>query len=316
MKIVVLDGYALNPGDLDWDPIEKFGELTVYERTPVDLIVERCKEANIILTNKTPLKKEAFDKLQNVKLVGVLATGYNIVDIQAAKERDIPVCNVPAYGTASVAQHTFALLLELTNHVGVNAVSVSNGEWVKAKDWSYSKSPIIGLAGKVIGIVGFGNIGQQTARIAEAFGMKIIYNGPNKKNTSVSAEYVSLHELFAKSDFISLHCPLKADNTKFVDAQLLKLMKPSSVLINTSRGQLIEETDLAFALNNNIITGAALDVLSTEPPAADNPLLTAKNCIITPHTAWMAKEARQRILETTANNIQAFINNKPVNVVN
>jgi len=314
MNIVVTDGYTLNPGDLNWQAIEAFGQLTVYERTPVDLLIERCKTADIILTNKVPFSKETIQALENIKLISITATGYNIIDTNATKEKGITVCNVPDYGTDSVAQHTFALLLELVNGVGINSFSVKQGDWVKCKDFAFSKTPLIELSGKTIGIVGFGNIGQQTARIAKAFGMKVLYTGPNKKDTDLG-EYTDMQTLFVDSDFISLHCPLKPGNHQFVNKALLAKMKPSAFLINTARGQLIHEQDLADALNAGLIAGAALDVLSAEPPKESNPLLSAKNTVITPHNAWMSKEARQRIMSVTAKNIEAFVNKRPINVV-
>ena len=313
-KIVVTDGYTLNPGDLSWDPIKLFGNLTVYDRTKPEEIVERCKDANIILTNKVPVTEANMAEMPQLKMIGVTATGYNIIDVQAAAKRKIVVCNVPAYGTASVAQHTFALLLELTNQVGKHAASVAAGEWVKAPDFSYQLTPITELAGKTLGIVGWGNIGQQTARIAQAFDMQVLYYNPSKKENAF-AQQVPMHELFAKSDFISLHCPLKPDNMGFVNHELIQVMKPSAFIINTSRGPLINEQDLADALNSNRIAGAALDVLSTEPPSAQNPLLTAKNCLITPHIAWVSKEARQRVMDTTIANVEAFFQQKPVHKV-
>jgi glycerate dehydrogenase len=315
MKIVVTDGYTLNPGDLSWQSIEAFGELTIYERSPENSLIERCREAKIILSNKTVFRKETLDQLPKTKLISVLAAGYNVIDIKAAREKGIAVCNAPGYGTATVAQHTIALLLELTNHVGLNAASVANGEWLTAKDWCYGKTTIIELAGKTLGIVGFGNIGEKVAEIATALGMKIIYYSANKKAPRL-AEFVDLETLFQQSDVISLHCPLKPDNYQFVNKEMLQLMKPSAFLINTARGQLINEQDLADALNKIQIAGAALDVLSKEPPDKSNPLLSAKNCMITPHNAWMSKEARKRILDITAKNIEAFLRSKPVNVVN
>jgi glycerate dehydrogenase len=314
LKIVVTDGYTLNPGDLSWEPIQQFGELTVYDRTKPQEIVDRCRDANIILTNKVPFNEAALAELPQLKMIGVTATGYNIIDVPAATKRNIVVCNVPAYGTDSVAQHTIALLLELTNQVGKHAASVAAGDWVKAPDFSYRKTPITELAGKTFGVIGWGNIGQQTARIAQALGMNIIYHNPSKKENAFGT-WAPLPELFAQSDFISLHCPLKPENTGFVNADLIALMKPSAIIINTSRGPLINEQDLADALNTGRIAGAALDVLSAEPPAAQNPLLTAKNCIITPHNAWISKEARQRIMKTTIANIEAFLQQKPINRV-
>jgi glycerate dehydrogenase len=314
INIVVTDGYTLNPGDLSWKPFEAMGELTVYDRTKPAEIVERCAAATIVLTNKVPFNEATINQLPNLKMIGVTATGYNIIDVQAAAQKGIVVSNVPAYGTASVAQHTIALLLELTNQVGKHAASVAAGEWVKAPDFSYQKAPVTELAGKTLGIVGWGNIGEQTARIALAFGMEILYYNPNKKENAF-APWAPLPELFAKSDFISLHCPLKPENTGFVNNELLKVMKRSACIINTSRGPLINEQHLADALNNGQIAGAALDVLSTEPPPADNPLLSAKNCIITPHNAWISKEARQRVMDVTFDNVAAFLNGSPINKV-
>ena len=315
MKIVVTDGYTLNPGDLSWDAIHSFGELVVYERTPEALIAERCTDADIVLTNKVPLTKDTLQKLPQLKLISVLATGYNVIDTIAAKEQGIIVCNAPAYGTASVAQHVFALLLELTNHVGRNANATAAGKWQQSIDWCFTEAPLMELDGKTMGIVGFGNIGQQTARIATAFGMNIIYFNPSNKGTHLGTP-VDVDTLFAQSDVISLHCSLNAGNHGFVNKDLLHKMKPSAIIINTARGQLINEHDLAEALNNNVIGGAALDVLSKEPPLLDNPLIGAKNCIITPHTAWISKEARQRIMDITAANIKAFLQDQPIHVVN
>jgi glycerate dehydrogenase len=315
IQIVVTDGFTLNPGDLNWKQIESLGELKVYDRTPANVIIDRCSEADIVLTNKAPFNAATLAQLPRLKMISVTATGYNVVDVQAAREKGIVVSNVPAYGTASVAQHTFALILELTNHVGMHAASVANGEWVKAPDWCYQKTTITELAGKTMGIVGWGNIGQQTAHIAQAFGMQVLYYNPSPK-PGAFATFTDLPTLFAQSDIVSLHCPLKPDNAGFINNDLLQLMKPSAYLINTSRGQLINEAHLADALNNNLISGAALDVLSAEPPMPDNPLLAANNCIITPHNAWLSKEARQRVMDRTAENVSAFLNGSPVHVVN
>lgn len=314
MKIIVTDGYTLNPGDLSWEQIQRFGELTVYDRTKPSAIIDRCRDANIILTNKVPLNEATIAELPHLKMIGVTATGYNIIDVQAAAKRNIVVCNVPAYGTASVAQHTIALLLELTNQVGRHAASVAAGEWVKSPDFSYQKTSITELAGKTLGIVGWGNIGEQTARIAQALGMHIIYYNPSVKEKAW-AKWYPLPGLFAESDVVSLHCPLKPENMGFVNADLIALMKPSAFIINTSRGPLINEADLADALNSGRIAGAALDVLSAEPPAAQNPLLGAKNCLITPHIAWVSKEARQRVMDVTVQNISAYLTLMPQNVV-
>jgi len=314
MKIVATDGYTLNPGDLSWEKIKALGELIVYERTPVEQIVERCKDAEIVLTNKTPFSRETLASLPRLKLISVTATGYNIIDTVAARDKGIIVSNTPAYGTASVAQHVFALLLEWSNHVGLNARSTAAGKWQRSADWCYTEGPVTELDGKILGIVGYGHIGQQTARIGQAFGMKIIYNSPHPKATN-PGESVDLATLFAKSDFISLHCPLTKDNGEFVNKQLLATMKPTAILINTARGQLISEQDLADALNAGVIAGAALDVLSKEPPPESNPLLKARNCIITPHNAWISKEARERIMHITETNIAAFLKDSPVNRV-
>lgn len=314
MNIIVIDGYALNPGDLNWKNITALGDVTIHERTSAENIYERCKDANIVLTNKVAFTRETIGKLDKLKLICVTATGYNIVDTAAAKEQGIMVCNVPAYGTASVAQHTIALLLELSNRVSVHSKSVADGEWVTAKDWCYTKAPIIELAGKTLGIVGMGHIGTQVAKIAAALGMHILYNSRTNKNLK-DYNFVDIPALFAKSDVVSLHCPLTAENTGFVNMALLQAMKPSAFIINTARGLLINEADLAEALNDAIIAGAALDVLSTEPPKADNPLLTAKNCVITPHNAWISKEARERVMAVTTENIKGFIQGQPVNRV-
>lgn len=312
MNIVVTDGYTLNPGDLSWESILALGNVTIYERTAAEDIYERCREADIILTNKVPFTKEVIEKLNSLKLICVTATGYNVIDTAAAKEKGIPVCNVPAYGTASVAQHTIALLLELSNRISVHSQSVANGEWVTANDWCYTKAPIIELAGKTLGIVGLGNIGRQVAMIAAALGMHILYNSRTDKKLS-SYTFTDIPTLFAQSDVVTLHCPSTAENTGFVNMELLKTMQSSAFIINTARGQLINEKDLANALDNNTIAGAALDVLSTEPPKADNQLLHAKNCIITPHNAWISREARKRVMAVTTENIKAFLEGKPVN---
>ncbi len=315
MKIVITDGYALNPGDMSWDPIRQIGDLKVYDRTSRAEIIERCKEAEIILSNKTEFSEESIGKLNNVRLISVLATGYNVIDISAAKNRGIVVCNVPAYGTESVAQHTFALILELANKISLHSASVAHGDWQQSPDYSYSIKPLIELAGKTLGIVGLGNIGLQTAKLANAFGSKVIYNSRNDKHTTLAA-FKSMEDVFSESDFISLHCPLTETNKEFVNKHFLQLMKPTAYLVNTARGQLINEQDLADALNNNDIAGAALDVLSKEPPDSSNPLLTAKNCVITPHNAWSTSEARQRIIDITVENIKAFLSGHPINVVN
>lgn len=313
-KIVITDGYTLNPGDLNWEGIRALGEITYYDRTAPAQVLEICKDADVIITNKTPITKEVIAAATQLKVIAVAATGYNVVDGVAARTRQIPVCNVPEYGTYSVAQHTWALLLELTNHVGVNMRSVALGEWSASLDFCYSKLPLIELAEKTIGIVGMGRIGQQVATIAQAMGMNVLYHARQPKPNWPHC--VSLNELFERSDVISLHCPQTADNIEFVNASLLSRMKRTAFLINTSRGLLINETDLANTLKENKISGAALDVLSKEPPLANHPLIGLPNCIITPHNAWLSKEARNRIMETTVKNIAMALQGKPQHVVN
>lgn len=314
MRIVITDGYTLNPGDLSWQPFEELGEVAYYDRTAANDVLERCKNADIIVTNKTPISSPVVDAAPELKMVAVTATGYNIVDIQAVKKRHIPVCNVPDYGTHSVAQHAFALLLEITNHVGANAASVQAGEWYRSPDWCYTKKPVMELKDKTIGIIGLGKIGRQVAMQAMAFGMHVIYH--RGKKPLKGAREVKLHELFMQADFISVHCPLTADNNAFINKELLELMKPTSYLINTSRGQLIAERELADALQKHKLAGAALDVLSAEPPLQPHPLIGLPNCIITPHNAWISLEARSRIMQTTFENVKAFMEGHPQNVVN
>lgn len=314
MKIVVIDSHTLNPGDLSWNELEKFGDVTLYDRTQSDEIINRCKHAETILTNKVPVSAATIESAKNLKLICVTATGFNIVDIEAAAKRNITVCNVPDYGTSSVAQHTFALILELANLVGLNSSLVSQGEWERSPDFCFSKGRITELQRKTIGIIGLGKIGTQVARLAAAFEMRVIYYSQNKKENSI-ATYADLSEVFSQSDILSLHCPLTRDNNQFVNRRLLSKMKPSAWLINTSRGQLINEKDLADALNTDQLGAAAVDVLSVEPPPATNPLLQAKNCIITPHTAWMSLEARERILRVTLENIDGYIKGQPQNLV-
>jgi len=314
MIIVVTDGYALNPGDLSWAGISKFGELQYYDRSLPDEVPSRCALADIIITNKTPISAETISGAKNLKLITVAATGYNIVDVQAAAKRKVPVCNVPSYGTDSVAQHTIALMLELTNRVGLHEQAVRKGEWQTADDWCFAKAPIIELARKKMGIVGMGRIGKKVAAIAQALGMDVLFFDPGKRMKGASSR--KLIELFSESDVISLHVPLKNGNEGFVNADLLDKMKPTAFLINTARGQLINEPDLVEALKNNTIAGAALDVLSKEPPPEYQPLIGLPNCIITPHNAWISFEARQRIMQTTVENIQKFLNGKAQHVVN
>lgn len=313
MKIIITDGYTLNPGDLSWNEYEKYATVECYHRTAQVETVARTFSADIIICNKTVIDADVINAASHLKMIAVTATGYNNVDTAAAKKKGITVCNVPGYGTQSVAQHCFALMLELTNHVGLHAASVARGEWQTAKDWCYSVKPIIELAGKTIGIVGMGKIGKQVAAIACAFGMRVLYHGGSGGETY--SKKVSLYDLFIQSDFVSLHCPLTSANNAFVNKELLGLMKPSSFLINTARGALINQKDLSQVLYQNKIAGAALDVLSTEPPLKNNPLMGLPNCIITPHNAWISKESRQRILEVTLQNITAFLQGTPQNVV-
>jgi glycerate dehydrogenase len=319
MQIVILDGYTLNPGDLSWKKFDQFGEITIFERTElkIETYIERCENAEVIIINKAGLVigDEILEQLPNLKLILVSATGYNIIDTISARKHNVTVCNVPGYGTNSVAQHTISLLLEITNRVGAHANSVANGSWPIAKDWCYTVSPIIELAGKTLGIIGMGNIGKKVAEIAKALGMYVIYHSNTDINVNF-AQHSDLENLLTSSDFISLHCPANDKTMKMVNADFLKKMKNSAFLINTSRGQLIDEKALANALNENIITGAALDVLSQEPPKADNPLLTAHNCLITPHNAWISFEARQRIMNILEENLKAYLSGKPINVVN
>ena len=314
MEIVITDGFTLNPGDLSWKALNELGKVKYYERTAAIETVTRCYNADIIIVNKTPITADVMEAAANLQLIAVTATGHNNIDTVAAARKNIKVCNVPAYGTYSVAQHVIALLLHLTNHVSMNAASVSNGEWQTAKDWCYSLQPIMELKDKVMGIVGFGKIGKQVAVIAQALGMKIIYY--RGKESLDNIQPVSLHELFMQSDVVSLHCPLTKDNRGFVNKELLGLMKSTSFLINTARGLLINEKDLGLALHQGRLAAAALDVLSTEPPEKNNPLIGLSNCIITPHTAWISAEARGRVMQVTLENIKAFLNGAPQNVVN
>jgi len=316
MRIVVLDGYTLNPGDLSWAGLHELGQCQIHDRTSPDDIVRRAQEAEIVLTNKTQLSKETLAQLPKLRYIGVLATGYNVVDVKAAHKQNICLTNIPAYGTASVAQMVFAHLLNLTQHVAEHGQSVQAGDWSRSRDFCYWNFPLVELAGLTMGIIGLGRIGQTTARLALDFGMKVIYFDVEKSITpQVDAQAVDLDTLFQESDVVSLHCPLTDSNFRLVNEQRLKLMKPTAFLINTSRGPLIDERALADALNTGKIAGAGLDVLSREPPEADNPLLKAKNCYITPHIAWATRAARQRLMDIALTNIRAFLNGKPQNVV-
>lgn len=317
VNIVVLDGYTLNPGDLDWTGLEQLGNLTVYDRTKTEEIIRRAIDADILLTNKTPIASDTLSKLPKLQYIGVLATGYDNVDVEMAKKQGVIVTNVPTYSTESVAQFVFALLLELCHKVQKHSQAVYNEEWTHSPDFSFTRSPLIELANKTIGIIGLGRIGKQTAKIAQAFGMHVLSVGSGRRTPPKvdGVEWVEMDELLKKSDVISLHCPLTSSTEKLMNAERLALMKRSAFLINTSRGQLIEEQALADALNDGHIAGAALDVLSTEPPEADNPLFGARHCIITPHIAWATEEARRRLMEIAVNNVRSFLENKPVHVV-
>ncbi|MCF8018652.1 MAG: D-2-hydroxyacid dehydrogenase [Vallitaleaceae bacterium] len=318
MKIVVLDGYTLNPGDLTWDRLMGLGEVVIYDRTREDQIVERVGDCEIVFTNKTPLSKDTLLKLPKVKYIGVLATGYNVVDTQAAKALNMIVTNIPTYGTTAVAQFVFAHLLEICHHVWEHSEAVKQGTWGKSQDFCFWKYPLVELAGKTMGIIGMGRIGQTTAKIAMAFGMNVLAVDAYQNETLVNAQfkYVELYDMFANSDVISLHCPLLESTQGIINSINIAKMKDGVIIINTSRGPLIVEEDLAEALNNGKVAGAGLDVLSVEPAKDDNPLLKAKNCIITPHIAWAPKESRERLLNIAVDNLIEYTKGNPVNVVN
>lgn len=317
MNIVVLDGFTLNPGDLTWQELEALGELRVYDRTPGELTVRRAKGAEIVLTNKVTLDRPVIESLPDLKYIGVLATGYDVVDLEAANEHGITVTNVPTYGTQSVAQMVFAHLLNLTQHVAHHAETVRQGRWATSPDWCYWDYPLIELAGLVMGVLGFGRIGQNTAKIALAFDMKVIAYDPFVKDSPMeSVTMVDLDTLFRQSDVISVHTPLTAETEGMVNAELLRKMKKEAFIINTSRGAVINEQDLATALNEGWIAGAGLDVLSEEPPAMDNPLLRAPNVYITPHISWATRSARARLMKIAIENVRAFLQGQPQNVVN
>jgi glycerate dehydrogenase len=318
MKIVVLDGHALNPGDLSWEPLRALGELQVFDRTSGDQIVERAQDAEIVLTTKTHLSAQILRQLKNTLYIGVLFTGYDVVDVKAARELAITVTNIPTYGTASVAELTFALLLELCHHVALHSEVARAGEWSRSVDFTVWKTPLIELAGKTIGIIGLGRIGRRVTEIALAFELQVI--AADEVRSTVPDwphfRWCEIDELLSQADVVSLHCPLLPQTQGIINARSLALMKPSAFLINVSRGPLIIEPDLADALNNGRLAGAAVDVLSSEPPSPDNPLLRAKNCIVTPHIAWATREARTRLLNTAIANVRAFLDGHPVNVVN
>lgn len=314
MKIVVLDGYTLNPGDLSWGELEGLGECTVHDRTSADMLMQRAQGARILLTNKVILDREAIEKLPDLSYIGVLATGYNVVDLEAAGERGITVTNVPAYSTDSVAQFVFALLLEIVSGVGMHDRAVHEGKWVRSPDFTFREISTVELAGRTMGIVGYGAIGKAVARIAQAFGMEVIVHTRTPGKDDV-VRYVDLDTVFAESDVVSLHCPLTPETRDLVNSDRLGRMKSTAYLINTSRGPVVDERALAEALNSGRIAGAGLDVLSSEPPPEDNPLLRARNCVITPHIAWATLAARKRLMDTVVGNVRAWMEGKPVNVV-
>jgi glycerate dehydrogenase len=317
MKIAVLDGYCLNPGDLSWDGLRRFGEVEIFERTRVEEVAARAADAELVFTNKTPLPGHVLEQLPKLRYVGVLATGYNVVDVEAARARGVVVVNVPTYGTASVAQFVFALLLELCHNVKLHADAVRAGEWSRSADWSFWKAPLVELAGKTMGIIGFGRIGRHVGRIADAMGMRVVaydtFHGEAPGHTDF--RWAGVEELLAESDVVSLHSPLFPETKGMINARSLTLMKPSAFLINTSRGPLVVDQDLADALNRGTLAGAGLDVLSVEPPAEDNPLLKARNCLVTPHIAWATRDARARLMDLVVENVASFFSGRPRNVV-
>ena len=317
MKIVVLDGYTENPGDLSWNGLESLGELTVYDRTQPDEIAARIRGAGAVYVNKVALDRETIFSAPDLKFIGVLATGYNVVDIAAARERGIAVCNIPTYGTAAVGQFAIAMLLEICHHVAHHSDAVHAGRWEQNADWCFWDYPLIELAGKTMGIIGFGRIGQTTGRIARALGMNVIaYDEYESGAGRALAEYTALDALFARSDVIALHCPLLPSTQGIINRENIAKMKDGVIILNNARGPLIVEQDLADALNSGKVYAAGLDVVSTEPIRGDNPLPKAKNCLITPHISWAPKESRQRLMEIAADNLRRFLEGSPVNVVN
>lgn len=317
MRIVVLDGHTLNPGDLNWEDLKELGEFAVHDRTPPELVLGRCADAAAVLTNKVVLDAGILDSLPGLKYIGVTATGYNVVDIEAARDRGIPVTNVPAYSTRSVAQLVFALLLELAHHAGEHSRAVRSGKWTESPDFTFRDYPLVELDGLTMGIVGFGHIGRSVARLAAAFGMNVLVHTRHPDPVEETGiRFVDLNDLFADSDVVTLHCPLTSETEGLVNAGRLGLMKETAFLINASRGPVVDEDALAASLNSGRIAGAAVDVLSSEPPSADNPLLTARNCVITPHIGWATRAARGRLMDTVFGNLRAWIEGRPVNVVN
>ncbi len=316
VSIVVLDSFCLNPGDLSWEPLEELGECTIHERTPASQLRERVHDAEIVLTNKAPLSRDVLAGHPRLKYVGVTATGYNIVDVVAARELGIAVTNVPSYGTASVAQMVFAHILNLTQRVGDHAEAVRQGRWASSPDWCFWDFPLLELDGMTLGIIGYGRIGQAVAKLARAFGMQVLAHNRSPIEDAEGVRAVDLDMIFRESDILSLHCPLTDETKRLVNRQRLAAMKPTALLINTSRGPLVDERALADALNAGQMAGAGLDVLDDEPPAADNPLYSAKNCYITPHIAWATRASRQRLLDAAVENVAAYLRGTPQNVVN
>ena len=317
MNIVILDGFAANPGDLDWRWLEQYGTLTVYDRTPEAQIVDRAKDAGIVILNKTPISRETLARLPEVKLIAVLATGYNIVDVDACRERGVLVANIPSYSVSAVAQQVFAFILEFANRVGLHTASVTAGEWAANPDFSYQKAPTSELLGKTIGIVGYGRIGRRVAALAKAFEMRVLVNTAHpEKYPDADVAFLPLDELLPQCDFVTVHCPMTPETDRFVNADFLAKMKDGAFLVNTSRGGELDEQAVADALNRGKLAGAGVDVLSTEPPRADNPLLSAKNIFITPHIAWASYETRVRLMDILKENIRGFVEGHPVNIVN
>lgn len=318
MKTVILDGICENPGDLSWQGFERFGEVTVYDRTPDDTatIIERIADNEAVIVNKVAITREIIEACPQIEYIGVLATGYNIVDTFAAAEKGIPVCNIPTYGTQAVAQFVFALLLEICHHVGHHNKVVKEGKWTASQDFCFWDYPLTELGGKTLGIIGYGRIGQKVAEIAKAFNMNVLAFDKQLPFVETVAEFVTLQELYEKSDVISLHCPLFSDTKNMIDKTAIDSMRDGVIIINTSRGGLIDEQDLKYALDSGKVAYAAVDVVSSEPIKADNPLLSCDNCIITPHIAWAPKESRQRLMDVAVTNLQCFLDGEPINVVN
>ena len=316
MKITILDGYAANPGDISWDAIKEFGDVTIYERTPAELVAERIGDSDCIFLNKIQITRDILDKCPNLKYIGVLATGYNVVDTKACREKGIVVTNIPSYSTDAVAQHVFAFLLEFSNQVASHSASVHAGDWIKNPDFCYWLSPLMELTGKTLGIFGFGNIGQKVAKIAHALGMNVLVHVHSEKSFTGGEQTVSTEELFSQSDFITLHAPMTEETANLINEKTLALMKPTAILINTARGGLVDEKAVRKALDEKKIAGYAADVVLYEPMKPDCPLYKAPNCLLTPHIAWAPKETRERLMGIATENLRAFVNGKPIHVVN